>query len=404
MVRPSHSTICSGSDRMAKRLPHKTEKSRAHRRPPAGSSPGVMRPNPDAHPSQFKLISYGADKVIEHDDIDHATLSKARAENPVSWINVDGLGDQGAIRNLGEEFDLHGLSLEDVTDVYQRPKADDYESLLFIVLRVPTKERRLGTEQLSLFVGQNFVLTFQETSGDCFDPVRDRIRDPRSRLRANGPDFLAYTLIDAVIDSFFPILEDLGEQLEDLEQDIMEDPRHEHIPLIHTIRRDMLIVRRAVWPLRELINGLLRDDHPNIDAKTQLFLRDCYDHTVQIMDMVDTNREIIGGLIDMHLSAVSNRMNEIMKVLTVIATIFMPLSFIASVYGMNFDPSKSPWNMPELDWRYGYPAVIALMLSVSGGMLLYFRRKGWLGGKRASQAHHRVTRYENQDANDRDVH
>lgn len=362
-----------------------------------------MRPNPDAHPSEFQLISYGADETLERDDIDHATLSAARENFPVNWINVDGLSDQGAIRNLGEEFDLHGLALEDVTDVYQRPKADDYESLLFVVLRVPTKSTRLRTEQLSLFVGDNFVLTFQESPGDWFDPVRDRIGDPRSRLRANGPDFLAYTLIDAVIDSFFPILEDLGEQLEDLEQDIMEDPRHEHIPLIHSIRRDMLVVRRAVWPLRELINGLLRDDHPNIDVKTQVFLRDCYDHTVQLMDMVDTNREIIGGLIDMHLSAVSNRMNEVMKVLTIIATIFMPLSFIASLYGMNFDPAKSPWNMPELDWRYGYPFVIAVMASVAGGMLIYFRRKGWLGGKRASIAHDRVSLHERRDKNDRDV-
>jgi len=356
-----------------------------------------MRPDPAAYPSSFRLFAFGPDGVLEDNDIAQATLAKARQDYPVVWIDMDGLGNLGAIRSLGEEFDLHGLALEDVVNVHQRPKAEDYESALFIVLRMPTTGSRVGTEQMSLFVGDGFVLTFQETPGDWFEPVRNRIRDPRSRLRTNGPDFLAYTLIDAVVDAFFPILEDLGEQLEDLEQDIMEDPRHEHVPLIHKFRRDMLMVRRAVWPMRELINGLLRDDHPSIDAKTQLFLRDCYDHTVQLMDMVDTNREIIAGLIDMHLSAASNRMNEIMKVLTIIATIFMPLSFIASLYGMNFDPAKSPWNMPELEWHFGYPIVITAMLSVAGAMLIYFRRKGWLGGKPRSRAHQRVLDHENRD-------
>jgi len=354
-----------------------------------------MRPDPGAHPSKFRLFAYGPDGVFEEGDIVQATLASARRGYPVVWVDMDGLSDLGAIRGLGEEFNLHGLALEDVVNVHQRPKAEDYDYALFIVLRMPTIGSRVGTEQMSLFVGDGFVVTFQETPGDWFESVRSRIRDPRSRLRANGPDYLAYTLIDAVVDAFFPILESLGEQLEDLEQDIMEDPRQEHIPLIHQLRRDMLMVRRAVWPMRQLINGLLRDDHPSIDAKTQVFLRDCYDHTVQLMDMVDTNREIIAGLIDMHLSAVSNRMNEIMKVLTIIATIFMPLSFIASLYGMNFDPAKSPWNMPELEWHFGYPIVITLMLLVAGGMLVYFRRKGWLGGKSRSLAHLRVMAHEN---------
>ena len=360
----------------------------------------MMRPDPDAHPSQFRLFAFGPDEILERNEIAHDTVVDARKRFPIIWVDVDGLSDIGAIRELGEEFDLHGLALEDVVNVHQRPKAEDYESSLFVVLRMPAIGNRVSTEQMSMFIGDGFVLTFQETPGDWFEPVRQRIRDPRSRLRVNGADFLAYTLIDAVVDAFFPILEDLGEQLEDLEQDIMEDPRHEHIPLIHQLRRDLLMVRRAVWPMRELINSLLRDDHPSIDTKTQLFLRDCYDHTVQLMDMVDTNREIISGLVDMHLSAASNRMNEVMKVLTIIATIFMPLSFIASLYGMNFDPSKSPWNMPELDWRYGYPFVIALMASVTGGMLIYFRRKGWLGGKRASKAHQRVTEREKRDTPD----
>lgn len=248
-----------------------------------------MRPDPAAHPSRFRLFAFGPDGVLEDNDIAQATLAKARRDYPVVWIDMDGLSDIGAIRSLGEEFRLHGLALEDVVNVHQRPKAEDYDSALFIVLRMPKIGNRVGTEQMSLFIGEGFVLTFQETPGDWFEPVRSRIRDPRSRLRANGPDFLAYALIDAVVDSFFPILEELGERLEDLEQDIMEDPRHEHIPLIHQFRRDMLMVRRAVWPMRELINGLLRDDHPSIDVKTQLFLRDCYDHTVQLMDMVDTN-------------------------------------------------------------------------------------------------------------------
>ena len=363
-----------GEDERSRRRP------RAY--PPPGSAPGVLSFNPMAQATRVHVFAFGPDHVTELDEVDFDTLGTLRADNDVVWINVDGLRDIDLVAKLGKAFNLHNLALEDAVSTRHRPKAEDYKDSLFVVLRMGALDERIETEQMSLFVGEGFVLTLQEKPGDGFEPVRQRIRDPRSRLRSNGADYLAYALIDAEVDAFFPLLEEMGEQLEDLEIDIMEHPQHEHVPEIHRLRRDLLTVRRTVWPMRELLNGLLRDEHPIIGRTTQVFLRDCYDHVIQLMDNVDTNREILGGLIDLHLSAVNNRMNEIMKVLTVIATIFIPLSFVASLYGMNFDPHVSPWNMPELDWYFGYPAALLLMASMAGGMLIYFRRKGWLGGTR----------------------
>lgn len=358
---------------------------RRRRHAAPGTAPGLLTADPGAHPSRFRVLAYGPDAVEEGDNIAPAALADLRARFPMVWVDVDGLQDIEAIRSLGQVFDLHGLALEDVVNVHQRPKAEDYADSLFVVLRMPATGPHVETEQMSIFIGDGFVVTFQERPGDWFEPVRQRLRDPRARVRQRGGDYLAYALIDAVVDAFFPLLEDLGERLEDLEQEIMEDPRQEHVPRIHGLRRDLLTVRRAAWPMRELLNGLLRDPHPHIDEGTRVFLRDCYDHTVQIMDVVDTSREMVAGLIDMHLSAVNNRMNEIMKVLTVIATIFIPLSFIASLYGMNFDTAVSPWNMPELHWTFGYPFALSLMIATAGGLLWFFRRRGWLGDSRRAR-------------------
>jgi magnesium transporter len=246
---------------------------------------------------------------------------------------------------------------------------------------MPLTGERLWTEQFSLFLGKGFVLTFQEgRPGDCFDPVREQIRKGVGRLREAGPDHLAYALLDAVIDAYFPVLEAYGESLEDLEEDLLWDPRRQSVIQIHAIKRDLLTLRRAIWPLRDVIGLLLREEPAFILPETHPYLRDCYDHIVQIIDLVETYRELTSSMMDVYLSSVSNRMNEIMKVLTVISTIFIPLSFIAGVYGMNFNPQASPLNMPELNWAWGYPLCLGLMGCVAGALVVYFWRRGWLSG------------------------
>jgi magnesium transporter len=242
----------------------------------------------------------------------------------------------------------------------------------------------LATEQLSLFLGQGFVVTFQERVGDCFDPVRARLRKG-GPIRTRGPDYLTYALIDALVDSWFPVLEQHGERLEDLEDEILVHPARRTIARIHELRRDLMALRRAVWPLRDALGALCRDPTPLIAGETRTYLRDCYDHAVQIIDLLESGRELSADLTDAYLSNINNRMNEIMKVLAVIATIFLPLSFIASVYGMNFHTDKSPWNMPELAWRFGYPFALGLMVLTVIGMLFFFWRRGWLRSEMSSE-------------------
>jgi magnesium transporter len=243
-----------------------------------------------------------------------------------------------------------------------------------------------------MFLNDRILLTFQERPGDCFDLVRDRIRKRRGQIRNRGADYLTYALLDAVIDGYFPVLEACGERLETLETSVIAEPSRDQVVQVHDMKRDLLSLRRAVWPQREMVNALTRDSTAFVSDQTQVYLRDCYDHTVQLMDMVETYREIASGLLDIYLSSVGTKMNEIMKVLTIIATIFIPLSFIAGLYGMNFDPKASPWNMPELAWYWGYPVALALMLAVALGLLVYFRRKGWIGGRAKDSARHKRRR------------
>jgi magnesium transporter len=356
---------------------------RQRRRTPPGTAPGTLAADPAAEHSQLSLLSYGPSGLDERDSIAVADIGPARAGHACTWVNMDGLRDVAMVEALGATFGLHGLALEDVVNTHQRPKAEDYDGFLFVVLRMPAVSEHIATEQMSIFLGRDFVATFQERPGDWFGRVRSRLHDPASRLRAHGADYLMYALIDASIDAYFPILESMGERVERLEQEVLEAPNNEHARHIHRLRRDLLTVRRAVWPMRELLNGLLRDEHPAIQPETKVFLRDCYDHTVQLMDMIDTQRDMIGSLTDIHLSMVNTRMNEIMKVLTIIATIFIPLGFIASLYGMNFDPATSPWNMPELAWRFGYPFALLLMLALAGALVFWFWHRGWIGGERA---------------------
>ncbi len=283
-------------------------------------------------------------------------------------------------------FNLHGLALEDVVNVHQRPKVEEYADHAFIVTRMIQAGLPPTTEQVSMFLGEGFLLTFQERPGDCFDPVRARLRSSRGQIRDRQADYLAYALLDAVIDGYFPVLETLGERLEVLEDAVTAEPPEAEATQIHEIKRELLLLRRAVWPQREMVNALTRETSPYVTDQTRLYLRDCYDHTIQLMDIVETYREIATGLVDIYLSSVSTRLNEIMKVLTIIATIFIPLGFVAGLYGMNFDASASPWNMPELRWYWGYPVALGVMAAAALGMLYYFYRKGWILGGRGKDS------------------
>jgi magnesium transporter len=290
------------------------------------------------------------------------------------------LGDAKVISTIGNLFGLHQLALEDVVNVHQRAKVEDYPDHLFIVARMVERNECLLTEQVTMFLGQDYVITFQERPGkDCIEPVRERIRKGKGRLRTLAADSLAYALLDAIVDGFFPVLESYSDRLEAVEDIVVTQPNRSVVEGIHSIKSDLLIIRRALWPLREAINTLVRDHNSLIHDDTRIYLRDCYDHTVQLIDLVETYRELGADLRDLYLSSVSNRMNEIMKVLTIISTIFIPLTFIAGIYGMNFDTKVSPWNMPELEWYYGYPFSLALMLAVTVAMGIFFWRRGWIG-------------------------
>ncbi len=340
--------------------------------------PCVISVPAGALPSAAKLLGYGEGEIVERAITDPESLRAELPQHRVLWVDVTGLGDADLISGIGRVFDLHPLALEDVVHTHQRAKVEEYAFGYYLVVRIPHHvDGCLELEQVSIFLGDKFVVTFQEREGDSFDPIRDRIRKSHGRLRRSGPDYLAYALLDAVVDSYFPFVEAYGDRLEDLEDRILTEPDQSVINSIHEVKRELLMIRRAVWPLREALNLLLREDHGRISEETRLYLRDVYDHTIQLVELTETQREIASGLLDVYLSSVSNRMNEIMKVLTIIATIFIPLSFVAGLYGMNFDRG-SPFNMPELGWRYGYFFALALMAAIAGGLLFYFRRKRWL--------------------------
>lgn len=348
------------------------------RHPRVGTSPGTLSPIPGSGPAHIRAIAYETSHCEEKELQDPKSLKALAREGSTLWVNVDGLGDLEVLKRLGADFGLPDLALEDVLAVHHRAKFERYENLLFLVLRMPehNEDGRIETDQLSLFLGPNFVLTFQHAHGDCFDAVRDRIRSGKGRIRGGGTAYLLYALIDAVVDSYYPMLERVGDGIDTLEEEILETPGRACTMRVHELRRDLLVLRRAVWPLREILNDLMRDE--DTERSLQPYLRDCYDHVVELIDLIETYRDLAAGLMEVYVSIVGNKMNEIMKVLTIIATIFIPLSFIASVYGMNFDTSASPFNMPELSWRYGYVACLGLMLSVAITMLVWFRRRGWM--------------------------
>ena len=353
------------------------------RRTPPGTPPGTLIADPEAPHPVIRVLAYGPEEMMEQELSDPQHVRDFLDKWPVTWVDVEGLGDTRIIGALGEIFGLHHLALEDVVNVHQRAKVEQYGEHHFIVARMVRLGEGLETEQVSLFLGKNFVLTFQEgRPGDSLELVRERIRKKGGHIRDAGLDYLAYALLDAIVDGYFPILEEYGERLEVLEEEILARPSSDIVARIHGIKRNLLTLRRAIWPQRETFNALLREETALVTAETRLYLRDCYDHTTQIIDLVETYRELGADLTDVYLSSISNRTNEIMRVLTVIATIFIPLTFIAGVYGMNFNPATSPLNMPELNWYWGYPFSLTLMVMVAVGLLVFFWRRGWLGSLR----------------------
>jgi magnesium transporter len=350
-----------------------------HRRTQPGASPGTVTADPEAHRTSVQVIAYGPDEMIEKSVDNLDAIRGIVGKYPVTWINVDGLGDAATIENLGQIFGLHRLALEDVVNTHQRAKVEPYGEQLFIVARMADLELRANTEQLSMFVGTNFVITFQEEAGDSWEPIRQRIRSKAGRIRTLGPDYLAYEIMDANIDAYFPVLEQFGERLDELEDTVLAQPTADVIDQVHELKSGLLMLRRAIWPHREMLAALARDSMPLITDPTRVYLRDCYDHIVQLVDLTETYRELTADLRDLYMSAISNRINETMRVLTIIATIFIPLTFIAGIYGMNFDHSASPWNMPELYWFWGYPFALGLMTVVAVAMVVFFRSRGWLG-------------------------
>ena len=294
----------------------------------------------------------------------------------VTWIDIEGVHDIHLIEKLGACYEIHPLTLEDILNTDQRPKVDDMENYLYIVLKMLHNNNNgsdIVSEQLSLILGCNFVFSFQEgIKGDVLDPLRQRIRGSKGKIRKMGADYLVYAIVDGIVDNYFTILEKLGEQIELLEEEVVTDPRPETLKKIHHFKREMLYIRRCIWPLREVVAALAKRESSLIKEETELYLRDVYDHVVQIIDTIETFREMLSSMLDIYLSSLSNRMNQVMKVLTIIATIFIPLTFLAGLYGMNFK------YMPELEWHWGYPLVLAIMVSVVCIMLFFFRKRKWL--------------------------
>ncbi|NCJ07223.1 magnesium/cobalt transporter CorA [Synechococcales cyanobacterium C] len=341
-----------------------------------GTIPGQLRIDAAAPPTEMIWIDYnpeGARRTVLKQPED--VLSDLSSAASVSWVDVRGLGDEKLLVRLGEVFQLHPLVLEDIVNVPQRPKVEVYDRHLVMITQmvIPKPDGQgFWREQVSLILGQSYLLTVQEEpEHDCFDPVRDRIRYAKGAIRNHGADYLAYALLDSVIDGFFPVLEEYGERIEALEDEVMGHPTASTLDQIHQVRRELLLLRRAIWPQREAINILIRDASPFMSDHVRIYLRDCYDHAIQVLDMVETYRELASSLMDVYLSAVSNRMNEIMKVLTVISTVFIPITFIVGVYGMNFKV------MPELEWQWGYLGVWIVMLTIVVGLVVFFWKRGW---------------------------
>jgi magnesium transporter len=344
---------------------------------PSGSSPGsvIYVGKGRAEPVSIARIWYGEDGFEPKEKITAAQCKLEPDRGGVAWYTIDGIHQVETLKKIGENFNLHSLVVEDIVNTTQRPKLEDYEGYLFVTLKMLSynrESRRVDAEHVSIICGNGYVLSFLEDEGDLFEPVRQRIAAGKGSIRKLGADYLMYALLDAVIDGYFAVLEELGEEIDDLEDEVVAHPTVGTLRDIHRLKRELIALRRSVWPMREVVNSLLRDESPIVTRGVRMFLRDLYDHTIQVIDTVETLRDIMASALDVYLSSVSNRLNQVMKVLTVVSTIFIPITFVVGVYGMNFH------YMPELEWRYGYPAVWAFILVLSAVLLLLFRRKGWM--------------------------
>jgi magnesium transporter len=349
-----------------------------HKPGSVGHAPGtlVTIEKVDWQPLKLTLFEYGPEMPVKEREA--RTVSDCFPFDPknlVTWLNVEGSHQVEILEEIGNRLDIHPLALEDILDTSQRPKMEDYDQYLFIELNMLSwvgNQLQIASDQVSLVLGDNYVVTFQEHERNIFDPVRKRLREGKSRLTGQGADYLAYSLIDAVVDHYFIVLENLGEQIEFLEEELVTDPDPGTLQSIHKLKRELIFLRKSVWPLREVIGVLERGESPLFQESSLIYLRDVYDHTIQIIETIETFRDMVSGMLDIYLSSISNRMNEVMKVLTIIATVFIPLSFIVGLYGMNFS------YMPELQWKWGYFGVWGVIILVVVGMLTYFRRKKWL--------------------------
>lgn len=349
----------------------------------AGMSPGtlVYTGRQRIQPPRIHVIDYNTDHVEEDPNASLESALAYRDSATTTWINVNVLHDVSLVKRVGDHYGVHPLVQEDILNAQHRPKAEAHEGFVFVTLKMLTYDaasRTVLAEQVSLVFGKGFVLSFQETDGDVLDPVRKRLRGQRGRIHQSGADYLAYALLDCLVDHYFAVLEHIGDDIDRIEAEVTSRPDEDSLREIHRLKQEMLVLRQAAWPLREAVNTLIRSETPLIQHTTHIFLRDVYDHTVQVIDTIETYREMLGGLLDVYLSSVSNRMNDIMKVLTLIATIFIPLTFIAGVYGMNFNPAAGRWSMPELNWEWGYAAVWVVMLAVAVALIVFFKRKRWL--------------------------
>ena len=325
---------------------------------------------------RIRIINYDEAHIQEKDAKEIEESFPYKKASGVTWINIDGLQRTEIIEKIGNHFNIHPLVLEDIVTMDQRPKMEDFGDYIFVVLKMlhhnEKEDNEIRAEQLTLLLGPNWVISFQESEGDVFDPIRERLRNDKGRIRKMSADYLFYTLIDAVVDNYFIVLEKIGEKIEEIEEELVANPDPTTLQAIHNLKRQMIFLRKSVWPLREVISRLERWESKLISKSTDIYLRDVYDHTIQVIDAIETFRDMLSGMLDIYLSSVSNRMNEVMKVLTIIATIFIPLTLVAGLYGMNFK------YMPELEWPWGYPFVLIVMLGIGITMLIYFRRKKWL--------------------------
>ncbi|MDP9253860.1 MAG: magnesium/cobalt transporter CorA, partial [Verrucomicrobiota bacterium] len=331
------------------------------------------------------LIEYDSASLEERVIAETRELLPHLKNEKVTWINIDGLGDIDVLRVLGKRFNLHPLALEDVLDTGQRPKVEQYDDYLFIVVHMLyiDQQKKICAEQVSMFLGKTFLITLQEEADfDVFEPVRARIRAGSGQIRKSGSDYLAYALLDSIIDHYYPVLESVGNEIDEIEEELVDNPLVRPVGSLHQHKRTLTQVRRLVWPLRDVTNSLLHEESGLVTPNTKVYLRDCYDHNVQLMDLVESYRDVLSGLMEIHISSVGLRTNEIMRVLTVMSSVFIPLTFIAGVYGMNFASEKSgvklPWSMPELYQPYGYIGCLLFMLLIAIGQLIYFKKRRWL--------------------------